>query len=225
MTPSLSDEKQIEIIAWLKWDWQRHAYGYQTASEVSDPQGIFGFATASLTYETEDPAVSVGSSENVTLNRVRIANDDQKQRYLKLQEEIQKLRGQAKTLEQEITASGVPMTWEWILAHGKPRENGYIPIPHHSKTALANLRKGSRVVISTVSSRYYEIQGKVGKVVKKKSKDVDVQFGQTVWRIPYHDLKPAHDISAEKREENQRSAKILAEVAGQFNKVTKKLGW
>ena len=214
-----------EVIAWFKYNWQRNIYEYQTCSEVSDPQGTFRYATAGLTYKTEDPAVDVLGSENVTLDRIRIANDEQKQRYLNLQEEIRKLKEQSKTLEHEIASSGVPMTWEWILTHGKPRENGYVPIPHHSKTTLTNLRKGSKVVIGVVSSQYYQIQNKVGKVVKKKSKEVVVQFGQQLWRIPYPDLKPAHEISAEKRKENQENAEMLAKVAGQFNKVTKELGW
>jgi hypothetical protein len=111
------------------------------------------------------------------------------------------------------------MTWEWILTHGKPSETSYVPIPFQHKKELANLRKGSRVALAVVCSSYYKIQGQIGKIVEKRSKDVIVQFRSGTYRIPYTDLKPAHEVSVEQRKENEEHAEMLGKVASQFNKI------
>jgi hypothetical protein len=89
---------------------------------------------------------------------------------------------------------------------------------------LANTRKGSRVVIGVVSSQYFKITGKVGRIVKKRDKDVVVQFGQIVTAIPYPDLKPASQSTAKERKENAKRSEADHKVVRELNKVIGRLG-
>jgi hypothetical protein len=192
----------------------------QTGCEVSDVNGIFRNASATLTYRDEDPAVHT-FHDAIPLPLVKIASPEQKQKFLGLQAELDRLKVQLKEIEQDIAANGQPVTWEWILQHGKPREDSYVPVPHHSKAALATLRKGSRVVIAVVSSQYYKIAGKVGKVVKKGSKDVIVRFGEHQYRIPYSDLKPAAQVSSEERKKAKEGSESLGKFAKEMRGLFK----
>lgn len=191
-------EDRRELIAWTVPRW-RSSIPKRTGSEISNESGIFRSAYATLTYRDEDPAVYT-FNDAIPLPLVKIASPEQKKKFLALQAELDRLRAELKEAEKDVAANGDPVTWEWILQHGKPREDGYVPIPHRSKQELANLRKGSRVVIAVQSSQYYKIAGKVGKIVKKGSKDVIVRFGDLQFRIPYPDLKPADQVSLKERQ-------------------------
>jgi hypothetical protein len=208
--------KMREIIAWKKQGWGREA---QYGSEWSLDNGIFGRAWAALTYQDEAPAVLTGYSDHTPLDQVGIATEQQRERYLNLVAQIESLRAQLKMTEKDIVENGVPMTWDWIIAHGKPREDGSIPEPYQHKKELVNLRKGSRVALATVSSAYSRIQSQVGKVVKKRKRGVIVAFRSGTYRIPYRDLKPAREVSLAERKKNEKSAEMLAKVAGDFNKI------
>jgi hypothetical protein len=210
-----------ELIAWLRADWRRitNPKVPKTCSEVSDENGVFRIAQASLTYQDEDPAVHTITNDAVPLSLVKIATAEQKRKYLALEAAINNLKAQLFAVQNDIIANGIPMTWEWIMQHGKPRENNYVPVPHHSRTSLANLRKGSRVVIAVQSSAYYQIAGRVGKIVKKRSKDVIVQFGQHQYRIPYPDLKPAAQVSAKERADAKQGSESLGRMASQLGKM------
>ena len=208
-----------EVIALTKKNY--YTKGYSTGSEFSEPTGFFHYAHATLTYQDEDPAVYCSGADAVPLNQVKIASPEQKQRYLEIHDAMEKLRADLKACEQEIAANGLPVSWEWILQHGKPRDDGYVPVPHHSRTALANLRKGSKVVIGVVSSQWAGITGKVGKIVKKRSKYAIVRFGERQFQIPYSELKPAHEISKSKRAEMARGSEASAEVVKKLNKFVR----
>lgn len=206
-----------EIIAWKKQgNWDREA---QYGSEWSLDNGIFGHAWAALTYQDEAPAILTGYSDHTPLDQVRIATEQQRERYLNLVAQMDSLRTQLKMTEKDIVENGVPMTWDWIIAHGKPRENGSIPEPYQHKKELINLRKGSRVALATVSSAYSKIQSQIGKVVRKRNRDVIVAFRSGTYRIPYRDLKLAREVSLAERKKNEKGAEMLAEVAGTFNKI------
>lgn len=213
-----SPEEKREVLAWTVPRW-RSAIPIRTGCEISGVNGIFRSAYATLTYRDEDPAVHT-FNDAIPLPLAKIATQEQKQKFLALQAELDRLRAELKEAEKDIAANGEPVTWEWILQHGKPREDDYVPVPHHSKTALANLRKGSRVVIAVQSSAYYKIAGKVGKIVKKGSKDVIVRFGEHQYRIPYGDLKPAAQVSSEERrrakEGSETSEKVAKSLRGMF---------
>jgi len=217
--PSPEDKKLI--LAWTqpKWRGIRNPNS-QTGCEISDENGIFRTAFATLTYRDEDPAVQT-FHDVIPLPLVKVATPEQKRKFLELKAEWHRVGELMKDAERDIAANGEPVSWEWILEHGKPRQDNYVPVPHHSKTALANLRKGSRVVIGVQSSAYYKIAGKVGKVVKKGSKDVIVRFGDRQYRIPYPDLKPAAQVSFEDRKRNKEGSEMAAKVVGEINKVFK----
>lgn len=205
-----------EILAWTQPNWRRSRNPrLQTGSEVSDVNGIFRSAFATLTYRDEDPAVHT-YHDAIPLPLVKVATPEQKQKFLALSAELDRLKALLKEAEKDIAANGEPVVWEWILEHGKPREGDYVPVPHQSRTALANLRKGSRVVIAVQSSEYYKIAGKVGKVVKKGSKDVIVRFGEHQYRIPYPDLKPADQVSSEERKRAKKGSETSEKVAKQL---------
>jgi hypothetical protein len=207
------------IIAWTQPKWRRvYNPWMQTGSEISNPEGIFRSAHATLTYKYEDPAVKT-FHDDIPLPLVKIATPEQKQKFLALQAEIDRLKNELKETERDIAQNGQPVTWEWILQHGKPREDNYVPVPHHSKAALANLRKGSRVVIAVQSSEYYRIAGKVGKIVKKRGKDVIVRFGEHQYRIPYPDLKPADQVSQKERQAAKKGSETAAKVSRALGKV------
>jgi len=207
-----------EILAWTVPRW-RSAIPIRTGCEISDVNGIFRSAYATLTYRDEDPAVHT-FNDAIPLPLAKIATSEQKQKFLALQTELDRLKAELKDAEVDIAANGDPVSWEWILQHGKPREDSYVPVPYHSRAALANLRKGSRVVIAVESSAYYKIAGKVGKIVKKGSKDVIVRFGEHQYRIPYGDLKPADQVSSEERrrakEGSETSEKVAKQLRGLF---------
>jgi len=203
-----------EIIAWTHKGFSNRCH-----SEISGENGIFGYAVASLTYGIEAPAVRT-ASDTIPLEQVRIATDAQQEHYLALVAEIEKLRESLRQTEIDIVANGTPMTWEWILQHEKPREGKWpVPIPYQSKKTLANLRKGSRVVITAQSSAYAGIAGKVGKIVKKRSKDVIVRIGQHQYRVWYPDLQSAEEVTEEKRKDVAKHAEMLGRVANQFSKI------
>jgi hypothetical protein len=203
-------EDRREILAWTVPKW-RSVTG-RTGCEVSAEDGIFRSAYATLTYREEDPAVYT-FNDAIPLPLVKVAIPEQKQKFLALDAERQKIKLEMEKLEKDIAANGEPCSWEWILQHGKPRTDGYVPVPRHSKTALATLRKGSRVVIAVQSSRYSNIAGRVGKIVKKGSKDVIVRFGTHQYRIPYCDLKPAAQVSSEDRKRTQEGSEMAARVS------------
>jgi hypothetical protein len=211
-------EDHREILAWTVPRW-RPSMPIRTGCEISDVNGIFRAAYATLTYREEDPAVHT-FNDAIPLPLVKVATPEQKQKFLALQAELDRLRAELKEAEKDIADNGEPVAWDWILQHGKVREDKYVPVPHHSKAALANLRRGSRVVIAVQSSAYYKIAGKVGKIVKKGSKDVVVRFGEHQYRIPYPDLKPAAQVSSEERkrakEGSETSAKVAKQLRGMF---------
>jgi hypothetical protein len=208
-----------ELIAWTQPRWRGvRNLAMQTGSEVSGEDGTFRNAFATVTYRDEDPAVHT-YHDAIPLPLVKVATSAQKAKFLAIQAEVEKWKGLLKEAERDIAAYGNPVTWEWILQHGKPREDGYVPIPHKSKQNLANLRKGSRVVIATQSSEYYKIAGKVGKIVKKGSKDVIVRFGEHQYRIPYPDLKPADQVSAKERRQAKEGSESAAKVSRALGKV------
>lgn len=205
-----------EVIAWKNRAWSRKGK-WLSGSEISNIHGIFRSARAALTYTTEDPAVYC-MGDAIPLKRVKYATPKQKERYVDLMLQLRRVRRQLKDAERDIVEYGMPVTWEWILEHGKPREK--IPVPHHSRKALATLRKGSKVVIAVQSSAYYEIAGRVGKILKKTTKFVHVDFGRYgIYKIPYRDLKPAAQVSRKKRKEAKEGSKIAAEIVGTFNKT------
>jgi len=207
-----------EVIAWTKRWRARRGKPFQ-GSEVSEENGIFNRATATLTYSYEAPAVRC-AGDSVALSNVKIATPEQRNHYLKTVAALNAVREQLRAAQRDIAANGLPMTWEWILQHGKPREDGKVPVPYHSKKALVTLRKGSKVVITTQSSEYHRIAGRVGKIVKKKSKFVQVDFGRLgIYKIPYSDLKPAAQVSKKQRKEAKEGSEISAEVVRSFNKV------
>jgi hypothetical protein len=216
-----SPEDKRVILAWTqpKWRGIRNPNS-QTGCEISDENGIFITAYATLTYRDEDPAVYT-FHDAIPLPLVKVATPEQKKKFLELKAEWNRVGELIKDAERDIAANGEPVSWEWILEHGNSRESDYVPVPHHSKTALANLRKGSRVVIGVQSSAYYKIAGKVGKVVKKRSKDVIVRFGEHQYRIPYPDLKPAAQVSSEQRKANQKGSEMAAKVVEELNKMFK----
>lgn len=214
-----SPEEKREILAWTQPSWRRIRNPYlQTGCEVSDVNGIFRAAFATLTYRDEDPAVHT-YHDNIPLPLAKLATPEQKQKYLAMYAELQKIKEQMKEAERDIAANGEPVAWEWILQHGKPREDDYLLIPHQSKAALANLRKGSKVVIAVQSSAYYKIAGKIGKVVRKGSKDVIVRFGEHQYRIPYPDLKPADQVSSEERKRAKEGSEMSEKAAKQLRGI------
>jgi hypothetical protein len=210
-------EDRREILAWTVPRWR--SVSGRTGCEVSAEDGIFRSAYATLTYREEDPAVYT-FNDAIPLPLVKVAISEQKQKFLALQAEHDRITVEMEKAEKDIAANGEACSWEWILQHGKPRTDGYVLVPHHSKIALATLRKGSRVVIAVQSSRYSSIAGRVGKIVKKGSKDVIVQFGTRQYRIPYCDLKPAAQVSSEERkrasEGSKRSERLSKRLRGIF---------
>ena len=216
-------DKQI-VIAWIDPYVQNRASSYRFGSDVTGEDGKLRGSQASLTYKEEAPALHWASKE-LPLSYVKKATSEQTERYFLAVKRLEEARAELKAVETDIALTGEPLDWEWLLEHGRPHTPHpttgeiYVPIPYHSRQRLIHLRKGSRVVIAVQSSAYYEIAGKVGKIIKKKSKDVIVQFGQRQYRIPYPDLKPAQESTKQQRKDSQKSSEMLHRVTGQVNRV------
>jgi hypothetical protein len=207
MVEMLEDKRFV--VAWIDPYRDRRSI-YKFGSEISGANGKLGCGTASLTFEAEEPAFYIGSSTILPLQYVKKATTEQRDHYFIALKRLDEAKADLKIAEMNIANYGESISWEWLLENGKPREPNdkgevYVPIPYHHKHALANLRKGSRVAIAIVSSRYCDIADKIGRIEKKGSKEVLVRFGKTLWRIPYPDLKPANESTKEERESQRES--------------------
>ena len=224
MMTDMIEDKRI-VVAWNDPYSVRDKYGSDSSSDDFKLRTVH----ATITYDTEEPAFARWSGATaIPLRYLRKASPTQMARYFKLQKSLKILQDALKACEADVALTGDPITWDWILANGrqsetKPNEKGetYVPVPYHSKLRLANLRRGSRVVISVVGSRYaeYGILGKIGKIVKKRDKNVIVRFGKSDYRIPYRDLKPANESSTEQRKDAVKEGELAKKLGREMNRV------
>jgi len=186
-------------------------------SEVSDENGIFRQAHAWINCEDESPAIAIGSCY-LNPKQVKLMKPEDRDKYLSIVEQINKLRQDLQVLELTTFTNNEPITWNWMKQHQKAETK--TPEPFKAKSEISNLRQGSKVIISTTNSAWHRWVGVVGRIRRFGPKyAVIVTKDRGSIRVPYPYLKPYNPETRIKAKDDKRSAEMGAKIVGEFNKI------